>query len=98
MNRWLPYPLHSVALAAMWLMLNGSLAPAHLLLAVLLGWAGGVALATLQAPLGGARHRRAGTAIILATLLLADIVRSNVAVARIVFKPRNGRTPGFVSV
>ncbi|HYD57931.1 MAG TPA: Na+/H+ antiporter subunit E [Burkholderiales bacterium] len=98
MNRWLPYPLLSAALAAMWLLLNGSLEAAHLLLAVALGWGGSLAFAGLQAPLGRVR-RRAATVALLFWLILADIVRSNVAVARIVLNPTvRGRTAGFLSM
>jgi multicomponent K+:H+ antiporter subunit E len=98
MKRWLPFPLFSLALAAMWLMLNGSVEPAHILLGLLLGWSGGLALASLQPPLNRVR-RRAATALVLAWLVLADIVRSNIAVARIVLNPRTpGRTSGFISM
>ena len=96
MKRWLPFPLYSLALAAMWLMLNGSVEPAHIVLGLALGWCGGLVLARLQPPLGRVR-RRATAAIILSWLVLADIVRSNVAVARISFNPRaRGRTSGFI--
>lgn len=98
MKRWLPFPLFSLALAAMWLMLNGSLEPAHLLLALALGWGGALALANLQLPRGRVR-RRLVPAIALARLMLLDIVRSNIAVARIAFHPRTpGRTAGFISL
>ncbi len=96
MKRWLPYPLGSLALGAMWLMLNGSLEPAHVLLGLLLGWGGGLALANLQAPLGRVR-RSFSPAILLSWLVLKDIVRSNIAVARIAFAPHvRGRTAGFI--
>jgi multicomponent K+:H+ antiporter subunit E len=98
MKRWLPFPLYSLALAGMWLMLNGSVEPAHILLGLALGLSGGLALASLQPPLRRVR-RRAITAFILAWLVLADIVRSNIAVAGIVLNPRTrGRTSGFISM
>ena len=98
MKRWLPFPLYALALAAMWLALNGSLEPAHVLLGLALGWGGTLALASLQAPLGRVR-RRLGPAIVLAAVLLADIVRSNLAVVRIAFNPRTaGRAAGFISM
>lgn len=98
MRRWLPFPLTAVALAAMWLMLNGSLEPAHLLLGALLGWGGGLLLALLQAPLARVR-RRAGVLAALAWLVFSDIVRSNIAVARIALNPRiRGRTAGFLTM
>lgn len=98
MKRWLPFPLYSLALAVMWLALNGSIEPAHILLGLALGWGGALAFANLQAPLGRVR-RRLIPAIVLAALLLADIVRSNIAVMRIAFNPNTpGRTSGFISM
>ncbi len=98
MKRWLPFPLYSLVLALLWLALNGSVEPVHMLLGLALGWGGALALAQLQAPLGRVR-RRVVPASILAAVLLADIVRSNVAVARIAFNPNTrGRTSGFLSM
>ena len=98
MKTWLPYPALSAALLAMWLLLNQSVALEHLLLGAGLGVAGGRALAVLLAPAGRARRR----AIVVAQLLwlvFADIVRSNVAVARIVLHPgMRKRTSGFLTM
>jgi multicomponent K+:H+ antiporter subunit E len=97
MKRWLPYPLLSVALLAVWLLLNQSLAAGHLLLGAMLALGGGLALAELQPPQG--RPRRAAAAAQLLFLVLADIVRSNIAVARIVLQPGTPRrTAGFLSL
>ncbi len=98
MKRWLPYPAASVALAAMWLMLNDSLDPAHLLAAIALGALGGQVLARLHPPTGRARARVAVLAT-LSWLVFADIVRSNLAVARIVLRPADkGRVAGFLDL
>lgn len=96
MRRWLPYPILSLALAAAWLVLNQSVDAAHILLGVALGLAGGRILAALQPP--HRRPRRAAVALELFFLVLADIVRSNIAVARIVLNPRQKRTAGFLSL
>ena len=96
MRRWLPYPILSLALAAAWLVLNQSVDAAHILLGVALGLAGGRILAALQPP--HRRPRRAAVALELFFLVLADIVRSNIAVARIVLHPRQERTAGFLSL
>ena len=40
MTRWIPYPLSSFALAAMWLLLNGTLAPGQVALAACVGIGG----------------------------------------------------------
>ncbi len=96
MIRWLPFPLLSLALLAMWLLLNQSIAAGHLLLGAALALAGGRVLATLQAPAGRVR-RRAFLAAELFCLVFADIVRSNIAVTRIVLHPgMRKRTSGFL--
>ncbi|KQT13336.1 Na+/H+ antiporter subunit E [Ramlibacter sp. Leaf400] len=86
MKRWFPSPLLSAGLWAMWLVLNDSLAPAHLLLGAVLGWA----LPWLVAPL-----RPAGPAVrrplVLARLVLRvgrDVIVSGLAVARGVMTQR----------
>ena len=96
MSRWLPFPLLSLGLLAMWLLLNRTLWPGHVLLGAALGIAGGWVLAGLQRPQGRMR-RRAVTAAQLAWLVLVDIVRSNVAVARLVVYPgTRKRIAGFI--
>jgi multicomponent K+:H+ antiporter subunit E len=97
-TRVVPFPLLSLLAAAGWLVLNQTLDPLHLVLGLVLGVAGGWLLAWLQPPQGRVR-RRLGTSAVLAGLVLADIVRSNIAVARIVLQPRlRGRTAGFLSM
>lgn len=98
MNRWLPYPVLSAALLVLWLLLNQSVAPEHLLLGAGLAVAGGRVLASLQAPAGRTR-RRVLVAAQLIGLVFVDIVRSNIAVARIVLHPGvRKRSSGFLSL
>jgi multicomponent K+:H+ antiporter subunit E len=98
MKRWLPYPLFSFALLAMWLVLAGSASPGHVLIGAAVGAGGGLLLASLQRPTARVR-RRAGIIAALFWEVLVDIVRSNVAVARIAFHPRSrGRTAGFLAL
>ncbi|HEX7054457.1 MAG TPA: Na+/H+ antiporter subunit E [Burkholderiales bacterium] len=98
MRRWLPYPLVSAALAALWLALNESAAPLHLLAAALAGVLGGRVLARLEPPHGRMQRRlRAGAELVW--LVLVDIVQSNIAVARIVLSPPARRRPsGFIDL
>lgn len=97
MNRWLPYPLLSLSLLAMWLLLNQTLAPGHLLLGALLALGGALVLAELHAPEG--RVRRGFSIVVLAWLVLVDIIRSNIAVARLVIRQRRvKRVAGFVEM
>jgi multicomponent K+:H+ antiporter subunit E len=96
MKRWLPFPLFSLALLALWLVLNQSLAAGHVLLGLGVAVAGGRMLAGLQPPTRRV-HRRAGVAVRLLWEVFADVVRSNIAVARIVFGAGSrARTAGFL--
>lgn len=96
MTRWLPYPLLALWLLAMWLLLNGTLDPGQVLLGAAFALGGGLALVRLQRPYGGVR--RAGMIAMLFWLVLADIVRSNLAVARIVLHPRTRPISGFLAL
>jgi len=93
MNRLLPFPLLSAALFAMWVLLTG-FSPGHIVLGALIA----VIVARVMLALGVEKPRiRVGWSMAKLTgLVLADIVRSNVAVIRIVlFKPARRRS-GFI--
>lgn len=98
MKHWLPFPPVSLALLLTWLVLNQTIATAQILLGGVLGLAGGHILAMLQPPRGSAK-RRVGSAALLLWLVFVDIVRSNIAVGRIVFHPgTRGRVAGFIEL
>ena len=87
-----------LALLALWLVLNESLAPGHVLLGSALAL-GGVAVYARLRPAAGRVRNRPGAALQLLGVVLADIVLSNLAVARIVLglgRPR--RSAGFLSM
>lgn len=97
MTRLLPAPLLSLVLLAMWLLLNLTLSPGHLMLGAVLAIAGPIALSALDTP--KARVRRVDAILRLAVAVLADIVRSNIAVARIILGSRPGnQTSGFMDI
>jgi multicomponent K+:H+ antiporter subunit E len=97
MTRLLPFPLISAGLLVLWLLLSGTLSLGQLLLGSAAALVGGWALAALDPP--KARLRRPGAIFRLAALVVADIVRSNFAVARIVLGlGRRERTSGFVNI
>ena len=91
-------PVLVAMLAALWLLLNGSYSPAHLVfgsvLAVFFEWA-----ASTLRPLH-ARLRRLDAAALLALVVIKDIVLNNLHVARIVLDPTRPRTirSGFVRI
>jgi multicomponent K+:H+ antiporter subunit E len=95
MRRWLPFPLAAAVLLAMWLLLNESLGPGALLLGCVLALGAAGTLTILELPKLGLRRPLA--AVKLAFAVLAEIVRSNNAVARIIFGRRR-RSSGFVRI
>lgn len=96
MSRWLPYPIHSALLFVIWLLLAGSVSPGHLLLAAVLALVLPWTLQKLNVSV--ANMRRPLAFVKLFGLVIADIVRSNVAVARIVLTPNISKTSGFMEI
>ena len=97
MRRWLPFPLLTAALLALWLLLTGSMAPGTVVLGGVLALGAGRALTALDPP--KSRFRRPRAALRLALVVLAEIVRSNNAVARIILRPvARHRRSGFVRI
>lgn len=99
MTKLLPFPLLSAALLALWLLLNQALSAGHLLLGSLVALVGGWAFALLEP--SRARVRRPGVILRLCLSVLADILRSNIAVARIVLGlavDERERVSGFVEI
>ncbi len=97
MTALLPYPFMSAGLLLLWLVLSQSLSPGHVLLGSAIAIAGGWALAALQPP--RTRVRRLAAVLQLTVLVVADIVRSNIAVARIILGLERRRwTSGFMQI
>lgn len=98
MKRLVPYPLLTLGLLLMWLVLNDSTAPGDVLLGLLMAWAGSAVYARLEPPPGKV-GRFVVPATLLAWLVLVDIVRSNIAVLRIALRlPGPKRVAGFLSI
>jgi multicomponent K+:H+ antiporter subunit E len=97
MSRLLPFPVASAGLLLLWLLLSQSLSPGHILLGSAAALIGGWGLAALELP---KTHIRRPFAILhLAVLVLADIMRSNIAVAAIILGLREWeKTSGFVEI
>ena len=95
-RRLLPAPWLSLVLWASWLMLNESVSAGHLLLGATLA----LAIPWFTEPYrpDKPRLRAALTAVRLALVVLADIVKSNVVVARQVLGPESRVRPAFVWV
>jgi multicomponent K+:H+ antiporter subunit E len=96
MSRLLPYPLLTASLLAMWLLLNG-LSVGQ----VLLGGAIAVAASNVTAALRPAKPRIRRWHLLprLLAIVVVDIWRSNIAVARLILRPDQARRKsGFVVV
>ena len=97
MTRLLPFPIVSVCLLALWLLLNQAVTLGHILLGCVVALVGGRILTVLELP--SLRVRRPGVILRLLALVTVDIVRSNLAVGRIVLGfGRRQRAPGFVEI
>jgi multicomponent K+:H+ antiporter subunit E len=97
MRRWLPFPLLTVSLLALWLLLTGSLAPGTIILGGVLAIGAAQALTALTPP--KTRLQRPRAVFRLALVVLAEIARSNWAVARIILLPgTRQRRSGFVRI
>lgn len=93
---WLPYPMLSLLLALVWLLLQQSLAVPQLLTAVVLG----VVVPWMVAGFLGPANRVHdwGRLLRFVAIVLWDIVVSNMTVARIVLDPRSRPQPAWVRV
>jgi multicomponent K+:H+ antiporter subunit E len=96
MSRWLPYPLLTLSLTVMWVLLHRP-SLGHVLLGGAIAVAATWALARLQPAKPRLRRRLAMPRLL--GIVLYDIVRSNIAVAGIILRGgRGGRTSGFIVI
>lgn len=86
----------AVALFVMWLLLNNSLATGHILLGAILA----IFFARTSRGLRPLRPsvKRLHLAIVLAVVVVIDIVKSNIMVARVVIRGVRGGGPGFMQI
>jgi multicomponent K+:H+ antiporter subunit E len=95
-SRWLPHPLGSLSLWAVWLVLNHTMALSH----VLLGAALGLAIPALTRALWPEtlRFRRPAVFLRLLGVVLCDIVLANLSVARLILGRQARLRPAFVRI
>ncbi|KMO44599.1 monovalent cation/H+ antiporter subunit E [Methylobacterium tarhaniae] len=97
MRAALPYPLLSAALALTWLLLNAPPTPGQLVLALLVGLAIPHVMRALRPR--SVRLRAPGRLARLGIIVLYDMLRSNIDVARVILGLRRGtRRTGFVAI
>jgi multicomponent K+:H+ antiporter subunit E len=91
---WLPHPFATVVVLLVWLMLNNTLALAHVLLGVFLG-----IIIPWMTRAFWPEHLRLSqplTALRLAGIVVLDIVIANLQVARLILGPTAKLRPAFV--
>ena len=97
MKKILPAPLVSFGLFVVWLLLNRSLSPGHLLLALLLALGLPVLFKELRPQKVRVRHL--GTVLRLCWTVVVDTTQSNIAVLRFLLLPRTRRhSADFVKI
>jgi len=97
MSRILPYPFLAASLLVMWLLLQQSLNLGHILLGGLIAVIASHAMAALQPERPGIG--RPGKILKLLLLVTLDVMRSNVAVTRIILQGRvKNHAEGFVLI
>jgi multicomponent K+:H+ antiporter subunit E len=97
LSRLFPHPLLTVALTLMWLLLQQSAGLGHILLGFVVAFAASHAMARLQPH--KPRIRRPGLVLKLLAEVTLDIIRSNIAVTRIVLAgERRKATAGFIKM
>lgn len=94
MRRIVPYPLLAASLFVMWVLLTQSTSGVYLLMGAVFALVGTQAAAALRPEHDRIRSVRA--ALKLAVIVLVDIIRSNIAVARIVLTMPKHRVSTFV--
>lgn len=93
---WLPMPAQSLILFVVWLLLNNTLAPGHILLGALLALLIPLLVAPLQLP--QPRVRRHWLAVRYTLMVLYDILVANFEVAARVIGPMRKLRPALVAL
>lgn len=95
MKRLIPFPLLTLALLAMWVLLTG-FSPGHVLFGAAIALLVSRAMLSLRPERPTLRIGR--SAAKLALIVLGDIVRSNIAVAKIILWRPASRKSGFIEL
>lgn len=96
MTRLLPHPVLTPALTCIWMLLNNSIEPGHILLGLTLGWA--IPVLTYHFWPEKVIIRKPITFCRYFTILLLDIVKANFTVARLILGNPNKLRPAFVKL
>lgn len=92
---WLPHPLLSLLLLVLWLLLNNTAEPGHIVLGAFLG----VVIPLFTRRFWPQRLEvRSSAALRLSGRVIVDIIRANFSVAKVVLGPKSAIRPMFVKV
>jgi len=93
---WLPMPIHSLLLFVVWLLLNNTLAPGHIVLGAILA----LAIPIISVPLKNKQPRVKRLLLTSKYILrvLADIVVANIEVSILVLGPVRRLQPAFIAI
>ena len=94
--RFLPMPIHSLLLFVIWLLVNNTIAPGHLLLATFLAIVIPLMTAGMQTP--QPKFRRPLLTVKYILMVLWDIIVANLEVALLVLGPSKKLVPAFIAV
>lgn len=95
MHYWFPYPLLSLSLLALWLLINQSISAGHILLGSALGTSWAWIMVNLQPDKTRLRHIR--RIAVLTGHVAVDVFRSNLAVMGVILRGRAVNS-GFVTI
>ncbi len=95
-SRLLPNPALTVMLTLLWMMLNNTLSPAHLVLGLFLGWAIPLLIRGFLVEIP--KVRRPLKLCAFSLKVIYDIAIANVNVAKLVLGPRDRLQPAFIEV
>lgn len=96
MNKFLPHPILSLVLWAVWLLLNNTVSPGHMLLGAILA----IVIPILTRPFWENRVciKHPVTMIKFIAVVLWDIMVANVIVAKLILGNRNNLEPKFMHI
>jgi multicomponent K+:H+ antiporter subunit E len=95
-SRLIPFQLMAACLVIVWLLLTQSVSPGNIILACMFAVIGVWVMAALELPEVTIRNR--GAIARLTILVITDIFRSNIAVARIIVSLAQPLNSGFVRI
>ncbi|WP_439135945.1 Na+/H+ antiporter subunit E [Pseudomaricurvus sp.] len=94
--RFLPMPLHSILLLIVWLLLNNTMAPGHLVLGTFLALGIPLLISGMQHPQPGFRKPLSTIRYVL--MVMGDIVVANFEVALLILGSNKKLNPAFIAI